>query len=87
MEVDYLEKYNIDEYNAIQWLTKTKYGVIAEAVGGSYSGFARIATFSGMPNVLGWPGHEMQWRGGVREIGNRESDIRMLYETNDWLVA
>jgi len=29
----------------------------------------------------------MQWRGGVKEIGSRESDIRMLYETGDWQIA
>jgi YYY domain-containing protein len=83
----YLFKYNNDEYNAIQWLRNTKYGNVAEAIGGSYSGYARIATYSGLPAVLGWPGHEMQWRGGVKEMESRESDIQLLYETDDWLKA
>ena len=34
-----------------------------EAVGDDYSAFghARISTFTGLPTVMGWPGHELQW--------------------------
>jgi len=56
-------------------------------VGGQYSGYARVATLSGQPTVLGWPGHEGQWRGGYEEVGSREQDIRTLYETADWETA
>ena len=37
--------------------------------------------------MLGWPGHELQWRGGVNEIGSRQSDIETLYSTNSWDIA
>lgn len=83
----FINKYDPNEYAAIQWLNKAPYGAVAEAVGGSYSGFARISTYTGLPAVLGWPGHEMQWRGGVKEIGSREGDIRLLYETAEWEAA
>ena len=53
---------------------------MAEAVGGSYSGYACVSRLSGYPTVLGWPGHELQWRGGGEEIGSRENDIQQLYE-------
>jgi uncharacterized membrane protein len=56
-------------------------------VGGSYSEYARVATFSGQANVLGWPGHESQWRGGAVEIGSREQDLETLYNTADWETA
>jgi uncharacterized membrane protein len=69
---------------AIQWLQAAPPGVLVEAVGGSYSSAARISTLSGQPSVLGWPGHELQWRGGSREMGSRETDIQMLYQTGDW---
>jgi len=62
-------------------------GVILEAVGGSYSQYARISTHTGLPTVLGWPGHEVQWRGGTREMGSREADIATLYTTPDWQTA
>lgn len=55
--------------------------VVAEAVGGQYSQYARVATLSGISTVLGWPGHEAQWRGATYgEIaGSREYDIKALY--------
>jgi len=37
--------------------------------------------------VLGWPGHEGQWRGGYSEVGTREQDIQTLYETLYWETA
>ena len=83
----YLQQYQPDVIKAANALLNLPYGYIIEAVGGSYSGFARYATITGYPNILGWPGHEMQWRGGVREIGNREQDVRIVYETSDWNTA
>ncbi len=73
-----------DETTAIAFMTMAPEGIVAEAIGGSYTGFARVSTQSGQATILGWPGHESQWRGGAREIGNRESDIKLLYQTNDW---
>jgi len=29
----------------------------------------------------------MQWRGGVTEMGLRQSDIQYLYETPEWSLA
>lgn len=69
---------------AIRWLGTAPLGVVAEAVGGQYSDYARVATLSGLPNVLGWPGHEGQWRGGYTEVGSREGDIQRLYCSRDW---
>jgi YYY domain-containing protein len=83
----YLRAYQPDEAEAISWLSQQTKGVVVEAVGGQYSGFARVATHSGQPAVLGWPGHEGQWRGGYEEVGNREGDIRLLYETPNWETA
>jgi len=83
----YMSKHQSDEAAVIEWLSQAPDGVVAEAVGGQYSSFARVATLSGQPNVLGWPGHEGQWRGGYAEVGTREGDIRMLYETPNWQKA
>ncbi len=83
----YLARYDADEWAAMTWLSTAPYGVIAEAVGGSYGSAARMATQSGLPNVLGWPGHEAQWRGGSREMGSRQEDLSKLYRTRDWNEA
>jgi YYY domain-containing protein len=76
-----------EELEAIQWLRSAPYGIVAEAVGGSYSGFARVSTHSGLPAVLGWDGHESQWRGGAVEMGTRKPDIAELYRAKDWSQA
>lgn len=83
----YMARYNPDEAQAIEWLSKAPYGYVLEAVGGSYSSYARVATLSGLPGVLGWPPHESQWRGGAKEMGNREFDIERFYTTPDWQEA
>lgn len=84
---DYLARENPDDYSAIQWLSQQPLGIVSEAIGGSYSDFARVSTRTGMPTVLGWPGHEGQWRGGYSEVGSREAEIRSLYTSNDWVLV
>ncbi len=79
----YLSQYFPDDAAAIAWLYSAPPGVVVEAVGGSYSDYARVSTYSGQPSVLGWPGHESQWRGGYVEQGSRAGDIERLYVTPD----
>jgi len=81
---DIFALYYPDEIAGINWLKNAPYGVVAEAVGGGYSEFSRVSMYSGLPTVLGWPGHEGQWRGGYTEVGSREDEIRRLYSTNLW---
>ncbi len=83
----YMQDYNPAEYEAIKWLANAPYGIIAEAIGGSYSNYGRISTNTGKPTVLGWPGHESQWRGGNEEMGSRQNDIETLFRTTDWESA
>jgi uncharacterized membrane protein len=83
----YLEQSTPDEIAASRWLQTAPDGAIAEAVsptGGSYSNFARISMLSGQPAVLGWTGHESQWRGGSVEMGSRQPDLERLYCSRDW---
>ncbi|MBI5824057.1 MAG: hypothetical protein HZB18_08530 [Chloroflexi bacterium] len=76
---------NPDEAAAIQFLLTVPDGVIAEAVGDSYqSEYARISTYTGLQTVLGWPGHESQWRGTAAPQGSRRDDIEKLYATARW---
>ena len=82
----YLAIYMPDDYQAIQFMRGLEPGVVAEAVGGQYSEYARIATYTGLPAVLGWPGHEGQWRDGTL-LGSREFDIETLYSTPDWVTT
>jgi len=69
---------------AIEWIRAfLPPGVIAEAPGGSYTEFGRIATHTGLQGVLGWEFHELQWRGSMTAQGTRKEDLRRLYETRE----
>jgi uncharacterized membrane protein len=73
-----------DEYAAILWISDNlEEGVILEAVGGSYSGYGRISTHTGISTLLGWTYHEYQWRGDFSVQGSRESDTAVIYTTDN----
>ena len=57
--------------------------VILEAVGESYTDYARISSNTGFPTVLGWPVHEWLWRGSYDEPGKRVEEVRQIYEGTD----
>jgi len=59
--------------------------VMAEAVGGAYSEYARLSSASGVPAYLGWANHESVWRGNeILEETNRRSDlITRIYTSGD----
>jgi uncharacterized membrane protein len=77
-----------EDRDAINWINAyLADGVIAEAIGGSYTYYTRVSTHTGFPTVLGWPGHEGQWRGGYLEQGSRQDDIRQLYQSSDWEIT
>jgi YYY domain-containing protein len=71
--------------DAIEWLRANAQGapVVLEATGGEYTDFARVSTFTGLPTVLGWAGHELQWRGNYDEPAKRLPDIDTLYSSPD----
>ena len=84
----YFESFRPEDALAADWLQDQPLGVIAEAVGGSYSAsHARMATYSGLPTVLGWDFHEIQWRGGGELVYPRKDDLAVLYCTDDWTKA
>ena len=65
---------------AIDWLNDhAPHGsVVLEAVGDDYSpfGHARISTFTGLPTVMGWAGHELQWG---HDPDRRREDVETIY--------
>jgi uncharacterized membrane protein len=85
----YLAQSSPDDYDAIAWLRENISGspVIVEAVGGQYSSFGRVSASTGLPTLLGWAGHEYQWRGNTPEPAVRDSAVRSIYETSDINLA
>jgi len=82
----YLQQLNPDEYEAIMWLRQNVSGspVILEAVGGQYSAYGRVSAATGIPTVLGWAGHEYQWRGATPEPAERDSAVTSIFSQMDW---
>lgn len=75
-----------DEYAAARWLNQNVLGtpVILEAPGDEYNpGTSRFSTWTGLPTLVGWPGHEQQWRGSYDIQGPRIDFIREIYTTTD----
>lgn len=83
----HIQVFNPDEYAAIMWLRENIDGtpVIVESVGGQYSGFGRISSTTGLPTLVGWAGHEYQWRGdSTREPDVRDPAVRDIYTSPAW---
>ncbi len=82
--LSYLEVYRPEEWEALRWVkTNTRPdSVVVQRSGGSYRpehNLVSIAT--GRPTLLGWTGHELQWRGSAygELAGGREQALRDIY--------
>jgi YYY domain-containing protein len=73
---------------AIHWLRRhqPRSATVLEAVGPDFdpAGSARVSTFTGLPTVLGWGGHEVQWG---HKPGRRGKDVEQIYRTRRLSVA
>ena len=74
-----------NELQAINYLYRNIKNIdgIVEAVGNDYSEYSRISSFTGLPTILGWPGHQAQWRNQAEEIYFREQDVFNIYTSDD----
>ncbi len=84
----YLAEMQPDDYVAIAWLNENVGGapVILEAPGDHFRAYVyegRVSAHTGLPTLLGWAGHEHQWRGNYDEQARREPDIETLYSSVD----
>ena len=74
------------EYQAILWLwehagPKSR---ILEAIGNDYDGTtSRVSAATGIPTLLGWQGHEIQWRGTSRPLDGRAEMVEAIYTAGD----
>ena len=75
---------------AINWLQDNVEGspVILEAHTEQYRWGGRMANYTGLPTVLGWPWHQIQQRGPYSsEVQSRAADIHTIYTTDDLAEA
>jgi uncharacterized membrane protein len=82
---DWLKRDYPLDHDMILWLRQNIKGkaVIAEAVGGAYTRFARVSAYTGLASVCGWGNHESQWRAYKKDAWptKEEADVNTLYET------
>jgi YYY domain-containing protein len=88
----YLAQSQPEDYAAIAWLNENvgDAPVILETPGeggSSYVYEGRVSALTGLPTLLGWAGHEGQWRGSYEIQNTREPDILTIYSTLDPGVA
>ncbi len=82
-----------EDYGAIKWLRTEAAkvpgfeGPVLETAGPDWFDYNRVGTFSGFPVLMGWPGHESQWRGGKassrEEVTRRVQDVDTIYSILD----
>ena len=80
-----LQYFHPAEYEAINWIQDNVDGhpVLLEAVGGSYSHFGMVSASTGLPTLLGWPGHELEWRGSSEPQAGRQEAVERAFTTTD----
>ena len=95
--IAYLSQYSPADYATIEWVrgNTSRDAVVLEGSlvpcpenpGGCNDWkpeLARISSATGRPTILGWEGHERQWRsGGIANFEERQSDVRLIYETQE----
>jgi YYY domain-containing protein len=86
--LDYLREASPDERAAIEWIRShtPADAIVAQGIGSSYaSDQARLSVATGRATLLGWEGHELQWRGrafGRMSAGRREA-LEALYARSE----
>jgi uncharacterized membrane protein len=72
------------DFEAVQKMRDSIPGqpIIAEAVGGAYTHYARVSAYTGFRSVLGWGNHESQWRPSGWPT-QTENDVNELFTTKD----
>ena len=76
------------DYAAIEWLRANApdNAVVLEAPGARYAAYqytGRVSALTGLPTLLGWGGHQSQWRGNYDEPARREPEIEVLFNSSD----
>src|SRR5262249_45592713 len=78
------------DYYAIHWINTHIQDdpIMVEAIGDvqkgyEYSLFSRISAYTGLPTLMGWSGHEEQWRlNWLKDPTNNQTFLTQMYAVN-----
>lgn len=80
----YLKQQYQNEYNAIMWLNNLSgTPVVLQSPGQAYKLNTHVTAFTGLPTVLGWAGHEKNWRNGADIVNERWYEVPRVYTSSD----
>jgi len=80
----FIKDFSEGDYEAIEWLNSHEIeGNIVEEALKCYDYGGRFSAFTGIPTIIAWPGHEVQWRGNGKELGRRMSDVKVIYTSQN----
>ncbi len=87
--LQYLEASSPVDHALVRWLNSNvgDTPVTLEASGGSYTFYGRISSNTGLPTVIGWDFHEVQWGRDYTMVRERQEDVRRLYTAASWQEA
>jgi YYY domain-containing protein len=82
--LDFLKSTAYCSFDAVRWLNQNMVGtpVVLESPGNSFTYTSCVSSNTGLPTVLGWEGHEMQWRfrsSAEGDITQRKTDVDRIY--------
>ncbi len=86
--IEWVSRSRPGDYAGIEWLRENALdgSILLEAPGSGYAAYqytGRVSAMTGLPTLLGWGGHQSQWRGNYDEPARREPDIDLLFNTSD----
>ena len=81
----FLENRDATVTEAMDWIREnvSNDDVLVEAPGNSYTDHGRFSGWTGRPAILGWTGHQSQWRGGDEWWIDRNHDVERIYVSAD----
>jgi len=79
----FVRQFQPAEYEATQWLNDNVKGtpVILEAYGDVFSDYGRISSRTGLPTLLSWTDHQLDWRGPQAAFDERRTAMEQAYTT------
>ncbi len=84
----YLKTQDPAKLETVDWASKNIIGqsIVLQAVGQSYTDQSWLASYSGLPTIIGWQSHEWGWRYSSEAwslISYRSNEVKAIYESTD----